>query len=165
MYWAHFSAHISLVSEANLRLILTTDYIYNGTLPALKSLLTLLTKIPQHLQKLAPQAIPPLLHTPPSPLPPLVHSLEKPQTAPHSGEQPGVPPRRNWAPVPGPREHINVWSVCLLTWLMDAHYKHQHQPEQQLDRQHTNMLPQVSKVCAFLLSIPPRGRQEQSAHL
>ena len=62
--------------------MLTTDYIYNGTLPALKSLLTLLTKIPQYLQKLAPQAIPPLLHTPPSPLPPLVHSLEKPQTAP-----------------------------------------------------------------------------------
>ena len=98
--------------------MLTTDYIYNGTLPALKSLLTLLTKIPQYLQKLAPQAIPPLLHTPPSPLPPLVHSLEKPQTAPHSGEQPGVPPWRNWALVPGPWEHINMWSVCLLPWLM-----------------------------------------------
>ena len=122
------------------------------------------------LSFLPPSSLPssPLLPLFPLPLPPhplTVHSLENPQTAPHLEEQPEVPPKRNWAPVPGPREHINVWSVCLLTWLMDAHYKHQHQPEQQLDRQHTNMLPQVSKVCAFLLSIPPRGRQEQSAHL
>ena len=70
-----------------------------------------------------PQACPQAPSSPsfpsPFPLTPLtVHSLENPQTAPHLEEQPEVPPKRNWAPVPGPWEHIDEWSVCLLPWLI-----------------------------------------------